>query len=70
MQASFDADSIRQEMLDLLRQQIEVLNSSSGPTDDQLRECYLRQFRLQELRDQLLAGACNSADQGQLLDAA
>lgn len=69
MPTSLDADSVRREMLDLLRQQIEVLNSSSGPTDDQLRECYLRQFRLQELRDQLLADASPAADQGQLLDA-
>lgn len=69
MPASLDADSIRQEMLDLLRQQIEVLNSSSGPTDDQLRECYLRQFRLQALRDQLLA-AGTSADQPQLVHVA
>lgn len=70
MRDSFDADSIRREMLSLLRQQIEVLNSSSGPTDDQLRECYLRQLRLQELRDQLLADASNSANPVQLCDAA
>jgi hypothetical protein len=45
--------AIRREMLDLLRQQMDVLNSSLGLTDNQLRECYLRQTRVQELREQL-----------------
>jgi hypothetical protein len=45
--------AFRQEILDLLRQQLDVLNSPLGLTDDQLRECYLRQTRVQELREQL-----------------
>jgi hypothetical protein len=45
--------AVRQNMLDLLRHQMEVLNSPLGLTDDQLRECYLRQSRVQELREQL-----------------
>ena len=44
---------LRQEILDLLQQQMEVLNSPLGMTDAQLRECYTRQTRVQELREQL-----------------
>jgi hypothetical protein len=43
----------RQEILDLLRQQLEVLDSPLGLSDAQLRECYLRHTRVQELREQL-----------------
>jgi hypothetical protein len=45
--------AVRQEMLDLLRQQMETLDSPLGLTDAQLRECYIRQTRVQELREQL-----------------
>ena len=45
--------AVRQEMLDLLRQQMDALDSPQGLTDDQLRECYMRQTRVQELREQL-----------------
>ena len=47
--------AVRREMLDLLRQQIQVLTSGLELTDSQLRECYDRQCRVQELRDTLEA---------------
>lgn len=50
-----DIVAVRREMLDLLRQQMEVLNSATELTDSQLRECYDRQGRVQELREKLQA---------------
>jgi hypothetical protein len=50
-----DIVAVRREMLDLLRQQMEVLNSAPELTDSQLRECYDRQGRVQELREKLQA---------------
>jgi hypothetical protein len=47
--------AVRREMLDLLRQQLEVLNSAPELNDSQLRECYERQGRVQELREKLQA---------------
>jgi hypothetical protein len=43
----------RREMIDLLRQQMEVLDSLAELSDSQLRECYNRQCRVQELRETL-----------------
>ena len=54
--------AVRREMLDLLRQQMESLDSPGGLTDSQLIECYNRQGRVQELREELqslLSGAGN-----------
>ena len=45
--------AVRQEILSLLTQQMKALDSPLGLTDDQLRECYMRQSRVQELREQL-----------------
>jgi len=50
-----DVVAVRREMLDLLCQQMEVLNSAPELTDSQLRECYDRQGRVQELREKLQA---------------
>ena len=50
-----DIVAVRREMLDLLRQQMEVLNSAPELTDSQLRECYDRQGRVQQLREKLEA---------------
>jgi hypothetical protein len=50
-----DIVAVRREMLDLLRQQIESLDSPGGLTDTQLIECYNRQGRVQELREKLQA---------------
>jgi hypothetical protein len=50
-----DIVAVRREMLDLLRRQREVLNSAPELTDSQLRECYDRQGRVQELREKLQA---------------
>jgi hypothetical protein len=50
-----DIVAARREMLDLLRQQMEVLNSAPELTDSQLRECYDRQGRVEELREKLQA---------------
>src|SRR5579872_5943328 len=52
---TIDVLAVRQEMLDLLRQQMAVLDSPAGLTDAQLRECYVRQIRVQELRERLQA---------------
>jgi hypothetical protein len=52
-----DVVAVRWELLDLLRQQVEALNSPLGLTDGQLRECYDRQSRVQELREKLQASS-------------
>jgi hypothetical protein len=44
-------------MMDLLRQQMEVLDSSPELSDRQLRECYDRQSRVQALRELLQAAS-------------
>jgi hypothetical protein len=65
-----DIVAVRREMLDLLRQQMEVLNSAPELTDRQLRECYDRQGRVQELREKLQASLsgepqnCSRMNQG------
>ncbi|HTU42585.1 MAG TPA: hypothetical protein VMF10_12825 [Candidatus Aquilonibacter sp.] len=58
-----DMEAIRQQILGLLRQQMEALDSPSGLTDDQLRECYLRQGRVQELRETLQAASVSQDKQ-------
>lgn len=50
-----EREILRQEILQLLRQQMDALDSPFGLTDDQLRECYVRQMRVQELREKLQA---------------
>jgi hypothetical protein len=50
-----DIVAVRQEMLNLLRQQMDALDSPEGLTDSRLMECYNRQARVQELRDKLEA---------------
>jgi hypothetical protein len=47
--------AVRQEILHLLRQQMEALDSPLGLTDARLSECYERQARVQELREKLQA---------------
>jgi hypothetical protein len=54
--------AVRQEMLELLRLQMEALDSPQGLTDVQLRECYLRQNRVQELRDIIQAALNPQSD--------
>ena len=55
MQANQDLVAVRQEMLDLLRQQMDVLDSPLELTESRLMECYNRQTRVQELREILQA---------------
>ena len=57
MQVREDIAAVRQEILDLLRQQMEALDSPLGLTDARLSECYERQARVQELREKLQAAA-------------
>jgi hypothetical protein len=58
MQASQeDMVAVRQEILDLLRMQMDILDSPQGLTDSQLSECYARQTRVQELREKLQAAS-------------
>jgi hypothetical protein len=52
-----DRVAVREEILDLLRQQMEALDSPLGLTDSQLSECYERQTRVQELREKLQASS-------------
>jgi hypothetical protein len=40
-----DMLAVRREMLDLLREQMEALDSPLGLTDEQLKQCYDRQAR-------------------------
>jgi hypothetical protein len=46
-------DEMRQEIMQLLRTQLEALADLSGLTDVQLAACYERQERVRELRNQL-----------------
>jgi len=50
-----EMNAVRQQIMDLLRQQMEALNSPSGLTDELLTECYERQAQVQELRERLQA---------------
>jgi hypothetical protein len=45
--------AIRIEIMKLLRQQLEALDTAEGLTDNKLMECYDRQARVQALREQL-----------------
>jgi hypothetical protein len=51
--------AVRREIIDLLRDQMEALDSPLGLTDERLSECYRRHERVQELRErlQVLAGS-------------
>lgn len=55
MQDRDEIAAVRQEIYDLLRLQMEALNSPLGLTDARLSECYERQSRVQELRERLQA---------------
>jgi hypothetical protein len=48
---------LRQEIMSPLTQQMKDLNSPLGLTDAQLKECYSRQTRVQELRERLQAAS-------------
>jgi hypothetical protein len=50
-----DIEAVREEILRLLRQQMEALDAPLGLTDARLSECYERQGRVQELREKLQA---------------
>jgi hypothetical protein len=52
-----DIAAVRREILDLLCQQMEALDSPLGLTDAVLSECYERQARVQELREKLQVAA-------------
>ena len=45
--------AVRQEIIALLREQMEALDLPGRMTDELLRECYRRQERVQELRERL-----------------
>jgi hypothetical protein len=59
-----DIVAVRREILDLLRQQIQVLDSGLELTDSVLRECYERQGHVQELRERLQASLDLEAEAG------
>jgi hypothetical protein len=48
-----DIVAMRQEIWELLRRQMAILNSPEGLSDGKLMECYERQARVQELREKL-----------------
>jgi len=62
MHAGLELTAVRQEIMDLLRQQMNVLDSPEGLTEDRLRECYERQTRVQELREKLQAASNSQTD--------
>ena len=45
--------AVRKQIVHLLHQQMEALDSPLGLTDERLTECYERQARVQELRERL-----------------
>ena len=56
-------DEVRQEIMQLLRTQLEALADLSGLSDAQLAACYERQERVRELRNQLpLEADCKPED--------
>ena len=59
-----DMVAVRREMLDLLREQMEVLDSGLELTDGQLRECFDRHGRVQELREKLQAAVDEESKNG------
>lgn len=50
-----EMNAIRQQIMRLLQQQMEALDSPLGLTDQRLSECYARQARVQVLRERLQA---------------
>jgi len=62
--------AVRQEILQLLRQQMEALDSPLGLTDARLTECYERQGRVQELREKLDAMLMSATEAESLPDEA
>jgi|HubBroStandDraft_6_1064221.scaffolds.fasta_scaffold00557_19 hypothetical protein len=58
MQPQLDEMAVlRQEIVNLLCQQMKDLDSPFQLTDAQLKECYSRQVRVQELRERLQAAS-------------
>jgi len=55
MQAADELVAMREEILELLCQQMDALDSPLGLTDARLIECYERQARVQELREKMQA---------------
>lgn len=47
--------AVRREIINLLRRQMEALDSPEGMTDSTLTECYERQDQVRTLRDRLQA---------------
>jgi hypothetical protein len=48
-----DMMAVRKQIVHLLHQQMEALDSPQGLTDQRLTECYERQAQVQELRERL-----------------
>src|SRR6266853_6802712 len=55
MHAAEELVAMRQEIMQLLCQQLDALDSPLGLSDARLRECYERQARVQELREKMQA---------------
>jgi len=55
MQGAEEIVAVRQEIQQLLCQQMDALDSPLGLTEARLSECYERQARVHELREQLQA---------------
>ena len=56
--------AVRQEILQLLRQQMDALDSPLGLKEARLSECYERQARVHELREKLPALSGSEHDVG------
>jgi hypothetical protein len=50
---TLESDGLRQEIIRLLRAQMETLDASPVLSDEDLTACYRRQERVRELRDRL-----------------
>lgn len=57
-----DMMAVRKQIMHLLNQQMEALDSPQGLTDERLTECYERQAQVQELRERLQALASLEID--------
>ena len=59
--------ALRAEIMKLLHQQLEALDSPEGLTDTKLMECYDRQGRVQALREQLQMIANTGGDSSNVI---
>jgi hypothetical protein len=62
-----ECDRLRQEILQLLHVQIEILNKATSLTDVELLSCYQRHEQVHELRGQLLAKLDSATEKAEVI---